>query len=720
MSYTYQVRYLHKTLAPQVSIDSFVGALNPKAIGVADKAQFYAPLRFSVQISGGINSSAGAIRLDVPVHANPNWLDVMKQRFADIIGAPMLGAEALAEMDFKTVTGRSISTVPVDKLHTVGKLNFFVKNKMIRLPSVPEIPIEYSLTKVKNIQSWIKDSTAELPELIARALLGKSVPEINAAIRMEGPIHRLIEDHLRGDDQHNWNEFVRVHHMNAPVSMKEEEAERALGMISRQILIGLRDFVAAAKEPISVYLQSMDAKRLERELKERGEDAEHYAPVLGAPAGGAAKSQTTRTKGLELFKKMAEDVISTPVLQRSIVDTLYNRSLPIEACRWYHYDPKDGYKAFKRSDADDTTPPPGQSRSVPKAGAVDRAAEKARAAQRKAEQEAAEAAAAEKAAAEALALANQRGATTQQKRAAEDARKKAQKEKDEADAAAAAAKAAEEEAERQRKAVGAVSGPYDAEVAAITSKTGAKTFLNNHAGDATAKNVAAIYKKWGAEGLEAKKDTLVALVGRLAPGAVVGGKKTVDDYVDTLVAAINDGTIKSNISDHHPWNAQIHHTLLPVAGVYPAYYNAMHTKNNMASDAPFVGNAQATYAAYHMFVGAPASPAGVVVDPIACHAKGHSRRRSSSSSSDEDERVKGNIAPPVIPVGERAPYAITTKGDRPPMKRMVNSQKPDLVERIKARMVPWSEEEKIGDAAPIDEDFPNDDYGLPLSSDAFD
>jgi hypothetical protein len=151
MSYTSQVRHLHKTLAPQVPIGVFVDALRPEAIGAADKTQFYAPERFSIQIAGSIGSAGGAIRLDVPVRANAQWLDTMKQRFASMIGLPV--DVPLESMDFCTVTGRSISAVPVDQLRTLGKLNFFVKGKMIRLPAVPEIPIEYSLTKVKNLQS---------------------------------------------------------------------------------------------------------------------------------------------------------------------------------------------------------------------------------------------------------------------------------------------------------------------------------------------------------------------------------------------------------------------------------------------------------------------------------------------------------------------------------------------------------------------------------------
>jgi hypothetical protein len=78
-------------------------------------------------------------------------------------------------------------------------------------------------------------------------------------------------------------------------------------------------------------------------------------------------------------------------------------------------------------------------------------------------------------------------------------------------------------------------------------------------------------------------------------------KKFVESYGKTIERQIG-------LEAHHPWNAQIHHTLQPVAGVFPTYYNVLHTKQDMTMAAPYVGDTEATYRAYHLYAGVGTCP----------------------------------------------------------------------------------------------------------------
>jgi hypothetical protein len=69
------------------------------------------------------------------------------------------------------------------------------------------------------------------------------------------------------------------------------------------------------------------------------------------------------------------------------------------------------------------------------------------------------------------------------------------------------------------------------------------------------------------------------------------------------------------IEAHHPFNAQIHNTLQPLAGAYPAYYNVLHTKQDMTAEAPYAGNLLATYRKYCAFAGLPQVPATIPPRP---------------------------------------------------------------------------------------------------------
>ena len=65
-------------------------------------------------------------------------------------------------------------------------------------------------------------------------------------------------------------------------------------------------------------------------------------------------------------------------------------------------------------------------------------------------------------------------------------------------------------------------------------------------------------------------------------------------------------------ADHHPRNAQIHHSILPIKGSYPSDYILRHTRENMTISAPFSGDVEETYATYHNLAGLHPLPPAVI------------------------------------------------------------------------------------------------------------
>jgi hypothetical protein len=70
-----------------------------------------------------------------------------------------------------------------------------------------------------------------------------------------------------------------------------------------------------------------------------------------------------------------------------------------------------------------------------------------------------------------------------------------------------------------------------------------------------------------------------------------------------MMEADSDEEIEAAIGTHHPWNAQIHNALEPIAGKLPAYYTVLHRKQDMTAAAAYGGNVAETYDAYHAFAG---------------------------------------------------------------------------------------------------------------------
>src|SRR6185295_8452418 len=326
MQYTKQVRDVHRWLAPQVRIDSFVEALNPHALGLEDRAQFYAPIAFGVQISGPIGGAAGAIRVEVPIR--DDWLPLMKSRFARMIGMPTLRAE---EMEFRTVTGKPLQNVAPDQLAHVGKLNLFVQGELLRMPELPPIPVEYSTNKMRDIGRWIAERVeTQLPHALSAALLRHCTASggaINTALLPGGPVEKAIQEAVAKSGDSSWTEFVRTRNAHSPDTLSAEEAHKSAAQISREILVHLRTLVESAAPQLRDALGAQEGARqaAEAQRKAGSADAHLYAPLLGATAattsGSAASIQT-------LLQGLAEDTCTSPALHKAIAGVLHNRTLP--------------------------------------------------------------------------------------------------------------------------------------------------------------------------------------------------------------------------------------------------------------------------------------------------------------------------------------------------------------------------------------------------------
>jgi hypothetical protein len=163
----------------------------------------------------------------------------------------------------------------------------------------------------------------------------------------------------------------------------------------------------------------------------------------------------------------------------------------------------------------------------------------------------------------------------------------------------------------------------------------------------------------------------------------------------------------------------IHHNAqAAMGGAYPDYYNAMHTKQDMTTQAPYIGDAADTYRAYHLFGGVPVAPLGGL-ERIGCHVGRHRKhckdtaakfeaiheRARTANKADRDvditrdskafrEQVRGDFgvnselpplvplvrapvgsssskAPPVLPISSKAPPVLPLGDDLPPLVPLV-------------------------------------------------
>lgn len=316
MKYSPSFISAHKRLAPALPIGRFADIVNPQAIGFNSQKDFYAPVRFSVQVAEGVT---GGMRLDVATEKNPNWLQDMKDQLAETLNLSSTGDS----IELKTVTGKPLDQVHPTQLHNVGKLYVYKKDaeKPVFLSALPSVPAEYRVTKVADLKTWVNKLGDFIPNAVAAVLKGKDSHELEAALRNEGEVVKAIEKQLNGQ---NWAEFVRLHQSNSSKTpLKSEEAQKLLHKVSKQILAYVRNFVGAAREQVKTQIAVEQAQKIRASLQVSKEDEHFLKPVLsGTEASSSSSSPLTGNN--KLFQTLVEDALSVPTLHKSLIGAIYN------------------------------------------------------------------------------------------------------------------------------------------------------------------------------------------------------------------------------------------------------------------------------------------------------------------------------------------------------------------------------------------------------------
>ena len=214
-----------------VPIERFAKIINPEALGMQSQEEFYAPIRFNIQVTR--NRSRGVVALDVPVHGNSEWYQDMQQSVAGMLGGKTEYADTIR---FKTVTGKDLVDIPVEHMQRVGTLNMFVNGKMKHLKQVDHhnVPIEFSVTKGSDLKKWYKEISQTLPDAIACEMNKCCRPHELEDMTMEGgAVQTLVENHLiKAAFPQEWTEFVRSHHARSPKHLPDDVAEAVLQDVS--------------------------------------------------------------------------------------------------------------------------------------------------------------------------------------------------------------------------------------------------------------------------------------------------------------------------------------------------------------------------------------------------------------------------------------------------------------------------------------------------------
>lgn len=330
---TDRVNHAHGLLAPFMPISEFAASvLKPEAFGFDHKSQFYEPIQFGVHVTGRANNSRGCMRIAVPVHENEsNWLPLMKSRFARMINKPELIKQKL---EFRTVDGRALDQFSIDELPHVGRLHAYANGTKLTLPSMPNVAIEYSSKKVDSLQSWINTMSDRLPDFMGDQLAGLDGPGIDNKMRPNGAFQASVQKFIMSSVD-DWTDFVRVHNVNSPLSMNKDVALGVASNIASEVRNQMHGLLKSAQKAVLKHLASMESKRIKARLG--GSDSEQHETLFSNTNDAV---DAAHDHGSDLFCRLGDDLVASPLFQHTFMDNLYSRPLPVNGCRW---DVEPGY-----------------------------------------------------------------------------------------------------------------------------------------------------------------------------------------------------------------------------------------------------------------------------------------------------------------------------------------------------------------------------------------
>jgi len=260
MSFSYSPRFVsvYERVGGNLQIDDFAKRVDPNKIGFGSKRDFYSPVEFMIQACALPHE---VIRIEVPVYGNEqNWMKELQVKLAANLGGRT--DESAANIQLKTVTGRPLEKVALDKLDQVGKLYMYVNGKLKRLPTMPSsnlVPIEHSITKTQELNKWAeKEFLAELIPLVTSILAKVETPEeMNRVLSGDGLVKEKIRETLiQTSGERSWKEHVRVFHSDPSSHHAKENNEEIANRICDNVLTTIRHYVDSVKQDVSQHIQT--------------------------------------------------------------------------------------------------------------------------------------------------------------------------------------------------------------------------------------------------------------------------------------------------------------------------------------------------------------------------------------------------------------------------------------------------------------------------------
>jgi hypothetical protein len=294
--------YAHQASKSTLPIDTWCEVVGKKLPQFQSEEDIYSPVPIYVKIAGGINQPNGTIKLSVSP-TNKDW-------YKNLVGA-LSEITKVKNLSVVNMEGKCISSYNTRALMCVGECDLLnERGKPVRLEHVVAPPLKLSTNKISELKEWWDVNGEKLAKSVAQHMKGLSMAEIAAATTINGPVHQIIEQHIKHNTLHNmdWETFADTY----------GNSRTSLAHISQKLLGAVRTALQANEHQVRNYHATEGI----------GSEASLWKRDTGSAAKQPGALKSRYKDDFTLYRDIVEDAMYNPLVKQEMVQSILYGTKP--------------------------------------------------------------------------------------------------------------------------------------------------------------------------------------------------------------------------------------------------------------------------------------------------------------------------------------------------------------------------------------------------------
>jgi len=301
--YTPHIRAVYNKLGSKLPLPIWVKSIGSKLPYFQNDSDIYNPITLQIKIAGGINTSDGAVAVQV-APTDSQWYSKLQNAVQEMTSKK-------TNVDIVDYLGDCIKSFNYSQLYSAGELDVVnARNQsIVRIKSAVAPPEHMATNKIETIHGLVKDIRDTITDTIASSLKGHTMAEIGQMTLQDGPVQKSIEQAL--NERKDWAKFMNTYAMDDVA--RNNTVQQKTSAMAKSILFQVREGLKANEPQIRTFYALKEGSK-------KGQSplwSQHPATIA---------SEATYKDEYSMFRDIAEDAMYNPLLSRKLVYIIHRGS----------------------------------------------------------------------------------------------------------------------------------------------------------------------------------------------------------------------------------------------------------------------------------------------------------------------------------------------------------------------------------------------------------